>query len=122
MPFRFEGLEIWQQSREFSGSIFKVATSFPETERFGLAIQLTRAADSICLNIAEGAGRDTNLGFNRFLTIATGSTFEVASALFLALDRGDISQQVHTELYAQAEHLSKSISRFRKTLLAKPTR
>jgi four helix bundle protein len=118
MPFRFESLQIWHQARAFSNDIARLAARLPEQERHSLASQLTRAANSISLNIAEGSGRDTDADFNRFLAIAIGSTFEVASGLFLALDRGYLTQDAHKTLYDQAEQIGKSINSFRKTLKA----
>jgi four helix bundle protein len=119
MPFRFEGLDIWQESRTFSQAIYETAISFPDYEKFGLGNQIMRAANSISLNIAEGAGRATKADFANFLSIASGSMFEVTSALFLASDRGYISKAVFETHYQQAEHLGKAISNFRKSLLAK---
>lgn len=116
MPFRFESLAIWHQAREFSALIFKIAIRFPDAEKYGLAGQMTRAADSIVLNIAEGAGRNSDNDFNRFLAIAIGSTFEVASASVLALDKGYIDQATHERIYHQAQQLGKAINTFRKTL------
>jgi four helix bundle protein len=75
-----------------------------------------RAANSISLNIAEGSGRDTPTDFNRFLGMAIGSTFEVASGLSLARDRTYIDEQTRKTLYDQAEHLARAINSFRKTL------
>jgi four helix bundle protein len=116
MPFRFEGLQIWHQARDFSNEVHRLVAGFPDSERYSLVSQMARAANSISLNIAEGSGRDTGLDFNRFLGIAMGSAFEVASASFLALDRGYINTDVHHALYVQAEQLAKSISSFRRTL------
>jgi four helix bundle protein len=119
MPFRFEGLAIWQEARQFSQSIFQTAITFPDYEKFGLSNQLMRAANSISLNIAEGAGRATKADFANFLSIANGSTFEVTSGLFLASDRGYIQKATFDTLYGQADHLGKSINNFRRSLLAK---
>ncbi len=116
MAFRFEGLEIWQQARDLSDSVYRITANFPEHERYSLVSQMARAANSVSLNIAEGAGRDTYTDFNRFLGIAVGSAFEVASASFIALDRGYISSRVHEQLYAQAECLARMINSFRRTL------
>ena len=117
VPFRFESLRIWHDAVDFSDEVYRLSASFPDNERYGLTSQITRAANSISLNIAEGSGRDTPQDFNRFLGIAIGSTFEVAAALFLALKRGYVSDEIHQRIYAQAESLGKSISRFRKTLI-----
>ena len=119
MPFRFEGLEIWQMARAYSVSIYKATARYPEIERYSLTSQITRAANSICLNIAEGSGRDTNTDFSRFLSIALGSTFEVASALMIAADRGYLEKPSYDELYDQADKLGRSINNFRRSLAAR---
>jgi four helix bundle protein len=120
MSFRFEGLKIWHQARDFSNRVYRIVSGFPNHERFGLASQMTRAANSVSLNIAEGSGRDTDVDFSRFLGIAIGSVFEVVSASFLALDRGYIGDETHRRLYSQAEQLGKNINSFRRTLHRKP--
>jgi four helix bundle protein len=116
MPFRFESLDIWHQARKFAGLAYQVTARFPDHEQYGLASQMNRAANSISLNIAEGAGRDTSTDFNRFLGIAVGSIFEVVAGSFLALDRGYIERQVHDDLYREAESLARKINSFRRTL------
>jgi four helix bundle protein len=116
MPFRFEGLEIWQMAREYSDAICKIAARFPGSERYSLSSQITRAANSIALNIAEGSGRDTNAYFNCFLSIALGSTLETASALFMASDRGYLDKSSFDELYDQADKLGRTITNFRRSL------
>jgi four helix bundle protein len=116
MPFRFEGLEIWHLARRSAGSVYQVTAGFPGHEQYGLASQMNRAANSISLNIAEGAGRSTSTDFNRFLGIAVGSTFEVVAGSFLALDRGYVDRQAHDGLYREAENLARQINSFRRTL------
>jgi four helix bundle protein len=122
MTFRFEGLQIWHGARKFSDRVYKVVARFPEVEKFGLTSQMIRAANSVSLNIAEGAGRDTDTEFNRFLGIAVGSLFEVASGSFIALDQGYITPEQHRALYAEAQKLAKSINSFRRTLNKKSKR
>src|SRR5438128_2329332 len=51
--------------------------------------QALRAAKSICLNIAEGAGRASVADKARVYAIARGETCEVVSALEIALLTGD---------------------------------
>jgi len=50
-----------------------------------LADQLKRAITSVVLNISEGCGRRTIRERNRFFDIATGSAFEVASVIDIAI-------------------------------------
>ncbi|MFN3762053.1 MAG: four helix bundle protein [Anaerolineae bacterium] len=47
MPFRFEGLEIWTMARNFVAHIYEVTARFPNDERYALADQLNRAANSV---------------------------------------------------------------------------
>ena len=116
MPFRFEGLEIWQLARSYIEEIYGITARFPQIELYGLASQLNRAANSVALNIAEGSGRDTRREFDRFLGIAIGSVFEVVSGLFLALDRRYINEATHDLLYEEGDKLGRKINSFRKTL------
>lgn len=116
MAFRFEGLEIWRLARAYAGEVYAITASFPPEERYGLATQLDRAVNSIALNIAEGAGQSTNRQFNHYLGIAVGSVFEVVAGLFLAEDRGYITEETRRQLYEEGDKLGRKINAFRKTL------
>ena len=55
MNFKFEKLVIWKSAMEYGELINKTVLSFPKDEAFYLINQFRKAADSIALNIAEGA-------------------------------------------------------------------
>ncbi|HCB01759.1 MAG TPA: four helix bundle protein, partial [Anaerolineae bacterium] len=55
MGFKFENLDVWKLSLEYSDLIYELANKLPETEKFNLKSQIIRAATSISLNIAEGS-------------------------------------------------------------------
>ena len=116
MPFRFEGLEIWQRAREFSAKVHEVTVRFPRHEMFGLADQINRASDAVSLLIAEGSGLQTNALFSHRLGLAVGETFEVVSGSFLALDRKYITLEKQAELYEWGDALARKINAFRNTL------
>ena len=59
---------------------------------FRLVNQIQDAADSSMSNIAEGFARRGNREFVQFLFISKSSAAEVQSHLYVALDRGYISQ------------------------------
>ena len=61
---------------------------FPVDERYGLQNQMRRSSVSIASNIAEGAARDSQADFRRFLFIAKGSAAELETQLVLASDLG----------------------------------
>ena len=73
MAFRFEELKIWHLAADLSNEIDLLAKSFPIDERFSLASQMKRAADSVVLNIAEGSTGQTVPEFKRFLNMALRS-------------------------------------------------
>ncbi len=116
MPFRFEGLEIWQRAREFSAKVHAVTCRFPRNEFHALADQLNRAADAVPLLIAEGSRLQTKSLFSHRLGLAVGETFEVVSGSFLALDRNYITREVQAEMYEWGEALARKINAFRNTL------
>ncbi|MBZ9728616.1 four helix bundle protein [Salegentibacter sp. JZCK2] len=75
LSFKFENLKVYQKALDFVDLAYAVSRNFPNSELYNLTSQFKRAAVSIPLNIAEGAG-DTNAQFNRFLEIASGSVKE----------------------------------------------
>jgi len=116
MAFRFEGLNIWKNAREYATVVYQLTAKFPRHEDYGLRSQMNRAVNSISLNIAEGAGKESNKAFDYYLDISIGSIFEVVSASFLSLDRGYITPDEHQLVYSKGESLGKSINALRSTL------
>lgn len=115
--FNFEKLGVWNKGVSFAKTIYTLTRAFPETERFGLANQMRRAAVSICSNIAEGSSRSSRTDFARFVEIASGSVCEVIAQATIALGQGYINESQYRELYAAAEEQNKMLSGLRKTLL-----
>lgn len=76
---------------ELAEAVYRAAAALPDTERFGLANQLRRAAVSIPSNIAEGHARQARADYLRLLRIARGSVAEVSTQLELAERIGILS-------------------------------
>ena len=55
--YSFERMEVWQLSRVFVSSIYRLISLFPNEEKFALCDQIRRATISVPSNIAEGCGR-----------------------------------------------------------------
>ncbi|MDW8327367.1 MAG: four helix bundle protein [Anaerolineales bacterium] len=116
MPFRFESLKIWHMARAYSKTVGKLIAKFPRKEDYALTSQMLRAAHSIALNIAEGSAKKSPKHFDLFLDNAIGSTFEVVSGGFQALDQNYIAETDLKLLYTEGEALAKAINAFRHTL------
>ena len=75
----------WQEAMELVRLIYIFASELPSEEKFNIISQLKRASTSIPLNIAEGAGRNSDKEFRHFLHIARGSLSEVNTVLDLCV-------------------------------------
>lgn len=80
----FKELKVWQKGFEIAVKSFQLTASFPKEEKFGLSLQITRAAVSVSSNIAEGSSRSSEKDYKRFLEIALGSCFELETQLMIA--------------------------------------
>lgn len=85
---KVENLKIWQKSIELTKTVYILVSELPSDERFGLTSQIKRSAVSIPSNIAEGAGRNSQKEFKRFLSIANGSAYELQTQLILLIELG----------------------------------
>ena len=113
----YRDLIVWQKSMLLAKEIYSVSKFFPEDERFGIVIQLKRAAVSIPSNIAEGYARNTNKDFQRFLSIALGSAYEVQTQLFLSRDLGFGENEKHfNEPISITEEVIKMLATLRNKL------
>ena len=82
----FRKYSVWELGHELTLSVYHLTKSCPEEEKFGLISQMRRASYSIPSNIAEGCGRESDIEFARFLTIARGSASELEYFLILSKD------------------------------------
>src|SRR5688572_22634061 len=80
----FRSLKVWQTAMDLVEDIYRVTTTFPRDERFGLTAQIRRAAVSIPSNIGEGKRRKRERSFLHHLEIALGSQGEVEVQLEIA--------------------------------------
>lgn len=114
MRHNFEKLDCWRKARVLVKNIYLLSGGFPSEEKFGLTSQIRRAAVSIASNTGEGSGRGTDKAFSNFLDIAVGSSAEVETQLFLALDLGFISQNQFEQSREEVIEVRKLILGFKK--------
>jgi len=114
--FNFEKLEVWQRSIALAETVYDLTRRFPADERFGLTNQMRRAAVSISSNLAEGCSRHSKADFSRFIELATGSAYELASQVKIAGGQGFIPPKVHDQLYAAILEVVRMLTGLRKSL------
>jgi len=105
MPY--ERFEAWRVAHRMALEIYRVTDAWPREERFGLTIQLRRAALSVPTNIAEGAGKRGSREFRRFLDIANGSLSEVSYLLLFSKHR----ELMTPDVWLMLEEIRASASR-----------
>jgi four helix bundle protein len=81
---RYSDLIAWQKAMELVEQIYRVSTSWPKDEQYGLTSQVRRAAVSVPANIAEGQGRTGSREFAHHLSIAQGSLAELETLPLIA--------------------------------------
>lgn len=77
-------LLVWQESVALVKLVYRISSSFPKEEQFGLTAQMRRAAVSVPINIAEGAARISRKEFVQFWAIARGSLSELETQIVIA--------------------------------------
>ncbi len=112
----FKELNIWKRSIRVAVAVYKIAATFPPSERYELTSQVKRAVVSIASNIAEGAGRNTDKEFNYFLGVAIGSSFELYTQLVIAGELELAKEDVLTPTLSELEEIQKMIRGFKETL------
>ena len=101
---------------ELVDNVYTYAEAFPKTEKYGLSSQITRSAVSIPSNIAEGASRNSEKNFARFLEIALGSEFELETQLIIAVKRKYISEGSLEQTVNKLSSLQKRIYGLRRKI------
>jgi four helix bundle protein len=115
----FRKLQVWQKAHALSLESARFARLFARKRR-RLADQITRAADAIPANIAEGRGSSTDADFARYLTMAIKEANELENHLQRAVD-GELCPRVECEtITAATVEVRRMLIGLRKRLLQGP--
>src|ERR1700746_1227871 len=82
----FHELKVWQKAHQLTLEVYRITAAFPREELYGLTSQIRRACSSIAASLAEGCGRNGDMEFARFCSMAMGSASELEYHLLLAKD------------------------------------
>ena len=112
---RFEDLVVWQKSHALTLRTYRLTTSFPKHETYGLSAQMRKAAVSVPANIAEGFSKRGRTDKARFLNIAQGSLEELRYYFLLSRDLEYLSKE---ERWNDVEEVGRMLSAYVRALLA----
>ena len=106
----FRKLNVWTKAINLVKPVYILANKFPNEEKYTLISQVKRVVTSISANIAEGAGRGTQKDFERFLSIAQGSCFEVENHLIVAETLDFISLEELDNILPEIHEIQKMLN------------
>lgn len=113
--FNFEKLLVYQKALDYIDYVYELTSKFPREERYGLASQFQRAAQSVALNIGEGSGGSL-AEFKRFICIARRSVMECVVCTTIAYRREYVTEQECNESKERTVEISKMLSGLKKSL------
>lgn len=99
----FEELEVWKRSSRLAVSVLGLSET---VKSYPLRDQLVRCSISIPSNTAEGAERESEREFRRFLLIAKGSEGELRTQLYIAQKANLITPEVVGPLIHETKEIS----------------
>jgi four helix bundle protein len=114
MEYYYEKLEVWQKARNVVKLIYQETEKFPNSELFGLSIQMRRAAVSVASNIAEGSCRTSEKDKSRFYEISYGSVVELRVQATLAHDLKYLSDENLNLLIQEFDQIARMLSGLRR--------
>lgn len=110
---QFEDLEVWKRSSRLAVSVLEL---LEPVKLYALKDQMARSCISVPSNIAEGAERESDREFRRFLAIAKGSAGELRTQLYIGQRAGLFSVEAVTPIIQEAREISSMIEGLRKRL------
>ena len=90
----YRDLIAWQKAMELARQVYASTEQFPQSETFGLRMQLRRSAVNAATYIADGHGRLTDAENRKSLGIARGAINELQTQLELAESLNFVDKQI----------------------------
>ena len=117
MPYKFEHLDVWKLALDYIDLVYRVVEHLPRSEEYNLKSQITRAATSIALNIAEGSQEQSDAEQARFLGMTIRSLIETVACQQIIQQRGYVEDKdLLKNMYDDSQTLAKKLQSFRKSL------
>ena len=108
-------LKVWQKSHELALFTYKITTTFPDYEKYGLVNQMRRSAISVPSNIAEGFKRRGRDKFT-FYSYAEASLEELRYQILLSFDLKYINEIDYFKVVELTDEVGKMLNGWVKSL------
>ncbi len=115
----YRDLKVWQVAMETAEEVYRLVGSFPKGEKYGLVVQLQRAAVSVPSNIAEGHARDSTKEFLHHISVSLGSLAELETQMMLAQRLSYVEKDKLQAFLVGVDELGKMLRGLQKSLKSK---
>jgi four helix bundle protein len=110
---RFEDLEVWKRARVLTNKVYDASNAGSFARDFALRDQMRKAAIFVMSCISEGFERESgDKDLRHYLSMSKGSSGELRSQLYTALDAHHVNEQQFDEIYGLCQEVSRMLSRF----------
>ncbi|MDE3057928.1 MAG: four helix bundle protein [Bacteroidota bacterium] len=113
---KFRELKVYQKAVVLSHNVRELTKKFPKEEIYVLSSQLRRAADSIALNTAEGAGNSSRKEFSKFIGYSVRPAYECIACLDIAEKSNYNSDAERKRYFAQIDEIIAMLIGLQKSL------
>jgi four helix bundle protein len=117
---QFENLRVYRLSEELADFVWEIVSRWDHFPKDTIGRQMTKSADSVGANIAEGTGRGSFADNRRFARIARGSLFELKHWLRRAYRRKLLSEAETSSLQELVQELTPKLSAYINSIGKKP--
>lgn len=108
-PERFEDFVAWTEARRLTNRLYEVTDKPEFAADAGLRSDVRRYAAAVMSHLAEGVESGGERGFARGLNDAKAAAAACRSLLYLAIDRGYLTEQESTELQGRTSSVGRII-------------
>jgi four helix bundle protein len=106
----YRDLIAWQKAMDLARAVYTQTEEFPNSETFGLRMQLRRSAVGVATHIAEGHGRLTDAENRRSLSVARGALNELQTQLELTGSLRFLKEESTAQLLELSTEVAKLIN------------
>ena len=118
----FTKLSVSKKAHALTLGVYRVTSSWPKHEMFGLISQARRAAYSIPSNIAEGCGKNSDGALARHARDSLGSASELSYFLILAHDLSYLGRPSRDDLQGDLSEVRRMLASLERVSAAEARR